>query len=107
MKWWIGFAVIGMASLVWGCQNPQNRFCKEAVSELCSRCESCGNDFKPCGLTQTSDRAECESTLMGVCAAYDAEFKHELSRTCLEQLNHLTCDQLRSNGKPDTCNRLF
>ena len=98
------FAII---LLLAGCQNPQKRFCDRAVEMLCTKCEQCGGDYKACGLNRTTNKAECISTLSNVCSAYDGVFKQEVSQTCLEQLSQISCEQLKSSGKPEMCTRLF
>ena len=97
------FVMIGLV----GCQNVQKRFCDQSVSMLCSKCEQCGGDYKACGLNGITQKSECISTLSEVCAAYDGSFKQELSQNCLEQINQLSCEKLKSSGKPEICTRLF
>ena len=98
------FAII---LLLPGCQNPQKQFCDRAVETLCAKCEQCGGDYKSCGLSRITNKAECISTLSNVCSAYDGVFKKEVSQTCLEQLYQINCEQLKSSGKPEMCTRLF
>lgn len=107
MKYIPGLVILAVVWFLTGCFNPQKEFCEKAVSELCGRCESCGNDFRQCGLKEATNRGECESTLLTVCAAYDAEYKKEISRTCLEELRRLSCVDLKGSGKPEVCSRLF
>lgn len=90
-----------------GCEDSQKRFCREAAETLCDRCASCGNDFTACGLKRTSSTAECVETLKHVCSAYDSLYNMEAGRSCLQGLNSLSCDQLKSEGKPEICTRLF
>ena len=90
-----------------GCKDVQKQFCDQSVSMLCSKCEQCGGDYRACGLNGVTQKSECISTLSKVCAAYDGSFKQELSRNCLEQLNQVSCSQLKTSGKPEVCTRLF
>ena len=96
------FAVLLLA----GCQDEQKRFCVQASGALCERCQSCG-DFKACGLTRVSSKEECATTLQNVCAAYDSLYSGEVARTCLQGIESLTCEQLKTSGKPEVCTRLF
>ena len=89
-----------------GCQDSQKHFCVQTSTSLCDRCQSCG-DFKACGLTRTTSKDECISILQNVCASYDSLYSNEVARTCLQSINSLTCDQLKANGKPEVCTRLF
>ena len=100
-------AAICVCLRLMGCQNVQKRFCDQSVAMLCSKCEQCGGDYKACGLNGITQKSDCISTLSEVCAAYDGVFKQELSQNCLEQLNQISCDQLKSSGKPEVCTRLF
>ena len=97
------FTVLLMLS---ACQNEQKQFCTDATAALCDRCQSCG-DFKACGLNRANSKQECVDALMGVCASYDSYYSSEIARTCLHGLNTLTCEQLRADGKPEVCTRLF
>ncbi|MBQ9395607.1 MAG: hypothetical protein IJU23_08850 [Proteobacteria bacterium] len=89
------------------CQNEQQQFCSDAVTTLCGRCASCGGDFKACGLNHVTSRDECISTLTNVCSAYDANYARSTANTCLTELTRLTCDQLKTEGKPEVCTRFF
>lgn len=100
------FLIIIFLTLLSGCQDEQKRFCIQASTSLCDRCQSCG-DYKACGLTRAQSRDECIQTLQNVCSAYDSLYSKEVSHTCLQALEHLTCEQLKSEGKPETCTRLF
>ena len=89
-----------------GCQDEQKRFCVQASNALCDRCQSCG-DFKACGLNRVTSKEDCAATLQSVCAAYDSLYSGEVARTCLQGIESLSCEQLKSSGKPDVCTRLF
>ena len=96
---------VGLACLC-GCRDVHRSFCEQAATKLCDRCAQCG-DYKSCGLLRTSDRNSCISSIESVCAAYDAVYSAEVARSCLSQLDSLTCDSLKSSGKPEVCTRLF
>lgn len=107
MKRMIWLFAVGGLILLSSCQDPHKKFCDRAVDMLCTKCEQCGGDYKACGLNRTTSKADCISTLSNVCSAYDGVFRQEVSQTCLEQLNQINCEQLRSSGKPEVCTRLF
>ena len=96
---------VGLVCLC-GCRDVHRSFCEQAAAKLCDRCAQCG-DYKSCGLLRATDRAACVSSLESVCAAYDAVYSAEVARSCLSQLDSLTCDALKSGGKPEVCTRLF
>ena len=98
--------IIGCLLCVCGCLDPHRSFCEQAASKLCDRCTQCG-DYKSCGLLRTTDRASCVSSIESVCAAYDSMYSSEVARSCLEQLDALSCDSLKSSGKPEMCTKLF
>ncbi|MBR4985450.1 MAG: hypothetical protein IKY83_06915 [Proteobacteria bacterium] len=93
--------------LLSGCEDAQKRFCREAAESLCGRCASCGNDFTACGLKRTASTSECVDTLKHVCSAYDSLYNKEAGRACLTGLATLSCEQLKTEGKPEICTRLF
>ncbi|MBQ9242696.1 MAG: hypothetical protein IJ165_05650 [Proteobacteria bacterium] len=90
-----------------GCDDAQKRFCREAAESLCDRCASCGGDFTACGLKHASNKTECVDTLKHVCSAYDSLYNKEAGRACLQGLSSLNCEQLKTEGKPEICTRLF
>ena len=90
-----------------GCQDEQKQFCIQASTKLCDRCQSCGGDFHACGLNRIHSREECVQVLQTVCAAYDSLYSKEVSRTCLHELDQISCEKLKAEGKPETCTRLF
>ena len=91
-----------------GCQNQHQLFCQEAASSLCEKCMACGADgLRHCGMLNGQSVTQCVDMMVSVCDAYDGVFNRELSRTCLERIDTLSCSQLRQEGKPDVCNRLF
>lgn len=102
MKKSIFLAVIVLA----GCTNTQQEFCEQASSKLCGQCEMCG-DYKACGLTRTSDRADCERRLQSVCAAYDAVYSAEAGRSCLARLDERKMCEEIAKGTPEACTKLF
>ena len=102
---YLAVIVVGLLCLC-GCRDVHRSFCEQAVSKLCDRCAQCG-DYKSCGLMRAADRSACVDALESVCAAYDSAYSAEVARSCLNQLDTLTCDTLKSSGKPEVCTRLF
>ena len=98
--------ILPFALLLCACSDSHRNFCQQATAKLCDRCESCG-DFKACGLMRANDRETCVTSLQNVCAAYDSVYSAEVARSCLEQLDALSCDVLKTSGKPDACTKLF
>ena len=107
MKHWAVVISIIFLIFVSACRDEQKQFCTKAVTTLCGRCDSCGGDFRQCGLTRAKTVSECIETLEQVCASYDSIYSQEVSQTCLERLTQLTCDRLKTEGKPEICTRLF
>ena len=89
-----------------GCQDEQKRFCVQASTSLCEKCQECG-DYKACGLTRASTKEDCISTLENVCAAYDIMYSSEVANSCLHSIQSLSCETLKRDGKPEVCTRLF
>ena len=90
------------------CQNEHMQFCTIATEKICERCADCGSDgLRQCGLLKAKTVRECQDTLLEVCISYDGVYNRELSRTCLDRIERTNCAQMRKEGKPDICNRLF
>ena len=95
-------------ALFMACQNEHKQFCTTATEKICERCAACGPDgLRQCGLLKAHTARECADTLGAVCESYDGVYNRELSRTCLDRIERTNCTQMRKEGKPDICNRLF
>lgn len=91
-----------------GCTNKHQSFCELAASNLCEKCQACGQEgFRQCGMRNHQDVAQCVEMYVAVCSAYDGIYNQELSQSCLERIETLECNQLLQSGKPEVCNRLF
>ncbi len=93
--------------LLAGCQSSHTQFCQNASTKLCDMCHSCGNDYAPCGMVRSTSREECISVVSDVCLSNDRLYTRDVVANCLSGLDRLTCEQLRSEGKPEACARIF
>ncbi len=90
------------------CQNPQTNFCRTAAKNLCAKAYTCGeNAIQSIGIVNEQQIEECVSDIVNTCTALDGAYSVELSRTCLTHIDEATCTELITEGKPDSCNRLF
>lgn len=100
--------IVLMAAFGLSCANEHQGFCKSAAQELCAKCASCSPDgMRHCGMMDKQDLSACARDYVAVCKATDDVFNFELSRTCLDRIERTNCAQIRKEGKPDVCNRLF
>ncbi len=100
--------VIGTVFVVFACQNPQAKFCRTAAKHLCAKAYTCGeNALQNIGIVNGQKIEDCENDIVIACTALDGAYSVELSRSCLQHINHTTCDELTQDGKPETCDRLF
>ncbi|MBQ1267347.1 MAG: hypothetical protein IIY06_11440 [Proteobacteria bacterium] len=101
------FAALSITALVLtlsACSNEHARFCQDAASKMCRVCASCGADgMKKCGLLEAQNTAECETTLLRICEAYEVDYNREVARNCLTSLDQATC----AMPKPEACSWLF
>ncbi|MFA5624011.1 MAG: hypothetical protein WC966_02990 [Bradymonadales bacterium] len=97
-----------IAALATACNNEQQAFCNTAAKALCEKCAACQPDgLRHCGMMDKQNQEGCEKQYIDVCRASDDVFNVELSRTCLDRIERTNCEQIRKEGKPDVCNRLF
>ena len=89
------------------CSNPHHNFCMQAAETYCAKCKKCDSYEQYCSMKNTADKMTCKKHITAVCEAYDANYSGELAKTCLDQIENISCRDLAANGKPDICNRLF
>jgi len=104
-------AIIMLLGTTAACSNDLVAFCEETTTDLCEQCWACAETdaeaSEMCGLLAETDKEGCALILTKVCTSDDGAYNTETGRACREQIGKLSCDELRSSGKPNVCGRLF
>ncbi len=108
----LGFSTLLFAlTLLMGCSNELERFCEKSTTDVCHMCYECAPDDDSasalCGLLTTTNEEGCRVVLHRVCASDDVPYNGESAKSCQKRIEKLSCDQLKKEGKPEVCGRLF